>query len=66
MLALPTDLRGLGASQPQVLTLTCSKCTRQEAYRGESLADASEQAKKCGWIVANGKMICPKCPARRA
>lgn len=44
------------------LTLTCVKCTRFAVFDGKRIEDASAAAKKAGWVLRAGKMICPKCP----
>lgn len=47
--------------------LTCSKCTKQRSFVGETYFDAVVKARKKGWVfdVSTEKDICPKCPALR-
>lgn len=49
------------------IRLTCSKCTKQLVFVGDTLAGAVIAARKKGWIrdPRNDKEICPKCPAIR-
>ena len=49
------------------LVVTCSKCTAQAAFAGESLVTATIAARKAGWVydLTLEKEICPACPAVR-
>lgn len=49
------------------LVLTCSKCTIEMNYFGETMVDAVQKARKAGWVYDSVKEceICPKCPAVR-
>lgn len=53
----------------RTLTLTCSKCTRQQSFVGvekETPADVILKARKAGWVhdylATPAREICPKCP----
>lgn len=51
----------------RTLTLTCSKCTKQEDFlgmAGETKVAIIMKARRVGWIYnpATEKEICPKCP----
>lgn len=51
------------AGQP-VLTMTCSKCTRQAQFHGERKVDAVMAARLAGWAYDSfegGREICPSC-----
>jgi hypothetical protein len=56
-------------SQGHRLVVVCSKCTREAAFLGVTLVDATIKARRKGWVYQNldGKEseICPKCPAAR-
>ncbi len=49
------------------LTVTCSKCTVQAEFVGETLVAATMAARKAGWVydAKNDSEICPACPAIR-
>jgi hypothetical protein len=49
----------------RVLTLTCSKCTKQISVQGVDAEFIVEHLNKLGWVHQGGKTICPRCPARR-
>lgn len=49
----------------RILTLLCSKCTREQSFQGPDATKVVEHVKKLGWVHQGGKTICPKCPARR-
>lgn len=47
-------------------TLACTRCGRQHEDDGESIAEARELGRNCGWIykkVQNGSYwdFCPRC-----
>lgn len=58
------DAKG-GNSTHTAIKLTCSKCTKQKLFVGDTLAGAVIKARKKGWIRDGDKEICPKCPAIR-
>lgn len=47
------------------LELVCAKCTRQGIFRAESKRLATFEAELKGWVMHDGKTVCPKCPAPR-
>lgn len=47
------------------LTLTCSKCTVQATFFGETVVEAAIKAREKGWFHDHEREICPKCPAPR-
>lgn len=50
-----------------VITFTCSKCTFQQQFVGETPVGTAIQARDAGWVrdIIKQKEICPKCPAIR-
>ena len=48
-----------------LMRLTCSKCTKQQLFLGDTLAGAMIRARKKGWVRDGDDEICPKCPAVR-
>jgi hypothetical protein len=54
------------ADDPGELSLICTKCTREGRFLGESRAHCAKLAQRAGWLMDGGKVVCEKCPARRA
>jgi hypothetical protein len=50
------------------LTVVCSKCTREAQFQSDTIAGATIEARKAGWVydLLTEKEICPKCPAVRS
>ncbi len=42
------------------LTLTCPRCTKEQAFVGETRVDASIRAREAGWAL-HSRVICPEC-----
>lgn len=49
-----------------MVTLTCSKCTRQARFGYSDAADGEKAVARAGWIQRSGLTICPRCPQTRA
>lgn len=52
---------GLGS-----LKLFCFKCTRESSIPAPTMEVAVDLAKLRGWVIENGKYVCPTCPAVRS
>lgn len=45
-----------------ILSLVCSKCTKQGHFHGKDRTAAAQQAKEQGWSMpVEGRFNCPRC-----
>ena len=45
--------------------MVCAVCRRADRFTGGDIIDAATKARAAGWIVRDGRVLCPKCAAKK-
>lgn len=45
-----------------ILSVICVKCTREGNFSGETRSECVSLMRRSGWMLAQGRPVCPKCP----
>lgn len=44
-----------------VIRLKCDACAHKQVFKSYDSVQTAQAAKKAGWILSKGSLLCPKC-----